>query len=196
MSDICWLCSVHQVFWGRVYRTCLVQFQIGLVWVTSRLFLPRFVRLSSDSFFVCYIGFVVSHCVPREHPPNHLCHGHHGVWFACLAVSLRQWSKSFVKVVLTGHVLCSFRTGLVWVTSVLFLPWFVRLCSDSFFVYCVGFVVSCCVPREHPSNHLGHGYYSVWFACLVVSLGQWSKSFERNLWLSFTPSGCCFWSFR
>jgi len=61
------------------------------------LFCPQLGHLSSDSFLVGCVGFVVSRCVPKEHPPTYLGRGHHGVWFASLAVILGQWPKKFQK---------------------------------------------------------------------------------------------------
>ena len=49
---------------------------------------------------------------------------------------------------------------------------FIRLSSKLSIVYCVDFVVSRCVPREHPPNLLGRGHYGDLFARLVVKLGQ------------------------
>jgi len=76
------------------------------------------------------------------------------------------------------------------VQLLLFCPQLGHLSSDSFLVGCVGFVVSCCVSREHPPTHLGCGHHGVWFASLAVILGQWPKKFRKKFYGSHsTPSG-------
>ena len=67
------------------------------------LFCPQLGHLSSDLFLVGCVGFVVSRCVPREHQPTHLSRGHHGIWFARLAVILGQRPKKFRKKIYGSH---------------------------------------------------------------------------------------------
>jgi hypothetical protein len=52
-------------------------------------------RLSSDSIFACCVGFVVSRCVLREHPPTHLGRGHHGILVCVLGGEIGTTAKYF-----------------------------------------------------------------------------------------------------
>ena len=72
------------------------------------------------------------------------------------------------------------------VQLLLFCPQLSHLSSDSFLVGCVGFVVSCCVSREHPPTHLGCGHHGVCFTYLAVILGPRPNISKEILWLPFT----------
>jgi hypothetical protein len=53
------------------------------------------------------------------------------------------------------------------------------------FVSCFIFFFQC-VPREHPSTHLGRGYHGVYFTCLAVILEQW-LNISKEIYGSHSP---------
>jgi hypothetical protein len=66
-------------------------------------------------------------------------------------------------------------------------PLYALLSSVSHSVFCIGFVVSHHVSREHPLTHLGQGHHFVCFTCLAVNLGQRPNISREILRLLFTP---------
>jgi hypothetical protein len=65
-------------------------FSFGNSLLLNRSWVPHFLSFGLKNVSC---SFMVSRCVPREHPPSLLGRGHHGVCFACLAVILGQRSK-------------------------------------------------------------------------------------------------------
>jgi hypothetical protein len=53
--------------------------------------------LSSDSIFACCVGFVVSRCVLKEHPPTHLGRGHHRILFCVFGGEIGTTAEYFAR---------------------------------------------------------------------------------------------------
>ena len=62
------------------------------------LFCPQLGHLSSDSFLVGCVGFVVSRCVPKEHPATLLARGHCVSCILCLTVILEQQANILEEI--------------------------------------------------------------------------------------------------
>ena len=72
----------------------------------------------------------------------------------------------------------------------LFLPRFACLSSVLFSVCCVGFVVSRCVPREHPRTHFGSWTSRCLFHVFGGDFGTTAKSFTRNFMAPIHSLSC------